>query len=104
MVFSLLAETFILDVLGLLPQPLLDVLIGRVDMVLMGLNTLPIPVASFIVELTLLLLLGEQILLVPVHHGLIFLATLLNLVSEFRVFLSDTNLLLQSLLLVVQLA
>ena len=103
-VFSLLAETFVLDVRGLLPQPLLDVIISGVDVVLMSHNTLLVLDSPFIIQLTLLLLLGMQVLLVPVHQGLIFLATLLHLISEFRVFLSDTNLLLQTLLFIVQLA
>ena len=71
---------------------------------MMSHNTLFVLDSPFIIQLTLLLLLGMQVLLVPVHQGLIFLATLLHLISEFGVFLSDANLLLQTLLFIVQLA
>ena len=70
----------------------------------MRLDRRAISTASLQIDLPLLVLLRLQVCLVPLHHGSVVLATLLYLISEVRVLVSDSYLLLQALLFVVQLA
>ena len=61
-------------------------------------------VAPLLIELPLPHLSRVQILLVKVHHRGIILTALLHLVSKLRVLVGDADLLLQSNLLILELA
>ena len=83
LVFVLLTEALVLDILGLPLQILSDVVISCKDVIHVSRDALLVHVAPLVIELTLLLLRIHQIILVPVHQGLILIATLLHLVSKF---------------------
>ena len=65
-------------------------------------NALNVGISPLIVDLALVVLLLLQVHLVPLHHTIVLIASLLHLVSELRMLLSDSDLFLQPLLLVVQ--
>ena len=73
-------------------------------MIFVCINCFEVLHSALVVDLPLSLLLLLQIHLVPIHHGGILVSSLLNLVSELRMLLGNSDLLLQPLLLVVQLA
>ena len=92
------------DVLRHSLQILTRLLVIGKHVVLVRLDRRTICTSSFQIDLTLLVLLRLQVGLVPFHDGSVVVATLLHLVSKVRVLVGDSNLLLQTLLFVVQLA
>ena len=73
-------------------------------MILVSINSVTILVSPGIVELALSLFLVLEILLVPCHQSLVLITSLFDLIGKLGVFLRDSDLLLQALLLIVQLA
>ena len=73
-------------------------------MVLVSIDSATILVSPGIVELALSLFLVLEILLVPSHESLVLITSLFDLIGKLGVFLRDSDLLLQALLLIVQLA
>ena len=73
-------------------------------MVLVSINSVTILVSPGIVELALSLFLVLEIILVPSHESLVLITSLFDLIGKLGVFLRDSDLLLQALLLIVQLA
>ena len=91
------------NILALCFQILAYARIVRHHAVLMRSDALHIGSSPFIVDLALVVLLLLQVHLVPLHHRFVLIASLLHLVSELRMLLSNSDLFLQPLLLVVQL-
>ena len=91
------------NILALSFQILSHVRVVRHHTVLMRSNTLNVGISPLIVDLALIVLLLLQVHLVPLHHTIVLIAAMLHLVSELRMLLSDSDLFLQPLLLVVQL-
>ena len=58
-------------------------------------------ISPLTIQLSLLVLLVLQPMLVPIHHRVVRVSPILDLVRELRMFLSNFDLPLQSLLLVV---
>lgn len=69
----------------------------------MASDALNVSVPSLIVYLALIIFLVLLIHLVPVHHRTVLISAILDLIGELRVLLSNPDLFLQPLLLVVQL-
>ena len=88
--------------LALCFQILAHARVVRHHAVLMRSNALNVGISPLIVDLALVVLLLLQVHLVPLHHTIVLIASLLHLVSELRMLLSDSDLFLQPLLLVVQ--
>mgnify|MGYP001314663320 CR=1 FL=1 len=88
--------------LALCFQILSHVRVVRHHAVLMRSNALNVGISSLIVDLALVVLLLLQVHLVPLHHTIVLIASLLHLVSELRMLLSNSDLFLQPLLLVMQ--
>ena len=88
----------------LLLEFLTDVRVVRENQVLVVIDAFSVCISSLIVELPLHVFLVLQISLVPVHEGIVIISAVFDLVSKLRVLLSDSNLFLQALLFVVELA
>ena len=100
-VLILLLEAIILVLCTLLFHHCTSIGIVSQDMIFVSIYCFKVLHSALVVDLSLSLLLLLQIHLVPIHHGGILISPLLNLVSELRMLLGNSDLLLQPLLLVV---
>ena len=71
------------------------------NLVLVVINAFSVCSLPFIVQLSLHVFLVLHIILMPVHKSVVLVSSALDLVSEFRVLLGNSNLLLQALFFVV---
>lgn len=94
-------ETFLGNVLGLLSKILTHALVSSHDMIRVSIDYLSVLGSSLLVNPTLLFFLSGKIPLVIVHHSLVFISPLFDLVSEFRMLLSNLDLFLQPLFFVM---
>ena len=104
LVLVLSLEALVGDFLRLSLELLAGAVVLSHDLVLVGVYPGTVRASPLEVDLALVLLLLFQVIFVPIHEGLVLIASLLHLVGELRVLLRDSDLLLKSLLLVVQLS
>ena len=103
-VLILLLEAIILVLCTLLFNHCTSIGIVSQDMIFVSIYCFKVLHSALVVDLSLSLLLLLQIHLVPIHHGGILFSPLFDLVGELRMLLGNSDLLLQPLLFVVQLA
>lgn len=100
----LLSHALISDLVGLIAKLLAHAGVFAEHMVLVGVDSLLVLPFALVVQTPLILFLLSLVLLVPLHHSLVLFSARFDLVCKLRVLLSNLDLFLQPLLLVVQLA
>lgn len=97
-------EALISEILALSLQVLSDVRVVEKHAVSMASDSLEIGVSPCIVCLSLMILVCLHVHLVPVQHCVVLIAPIFHLICKLRVLLSNPDLFLQPLLLIVKLS